>query len=562
MSFSDAFRLHEDIKNAQREEPALKNQLENGRRGTVLEHIRKRASEGGEEYALVLQLAENMRPNSVAEAWDTLGFELARLEDKEGAHVAFQEGQLVRVEVWRGMGADKDVILQLVPLGNRFLAVYSGGLTDFRRMLGLMAAYMKPLRLDTDMADHVVNMARFGSGVDDWMTQTVIGELYLERGLFEETLGMCERMIRFKGHDRARMMGSTLIEQVLNSVLGHLHRCEEPGHVDYMVGRGMPVSAMCKDGKHLERLKLRCLALLKRRARSLGLRIRPDPKENNTLRKASDYAQDIRARRQIHRTGVIVGHIREHYPESYAFLGLDSQRAVAKMAKNQVLLFQNVSAQIEIQRIARDRNEGSPASAALDWLEPMLKYGKAHKMGGGAIKKWKKGMRGDQLWDYLFEMDVYLRLVRAKAKVVADVKIPKIGEEGEVEIDLKIDGCLAEVYSPLDNEIFVDSHVTSIEDPGTRLMDDVLGKRQMKHVGKRMAMMIVKCSGGDYSNVLALRTKLKLQLRAAAQPGAIFFVNHDGDRYNAACIVNPKAAARIPKQTIRVIQKALALEAL
>jgi len=564
MSISDAFRLHEDIKNAQREEPALKNQWENERRGVLLEQIRKRAGEGGEEYAPALSLAKNMRSNSVAGAWDTLAIELARIEDKECAQAALQEGQLVRVEVWRAMEGDKDVISQLVPLGNRFLAVYSEGIMDFRRMLGTMVAYMGPLRLDGEMGDHVVNMARFGSGADDWMVRIVIGELYLERGLFEEALGICERMIRFKGNDRARMLGSTLIEQTLNSVLGHLHRCEEPGHVDYMVGRGMPISPRCRDDKYLKRLKRRCLSLLRRRARSLGLRIKPDPKENNTLRKASDFAQDVQARRQVHKAEDIVAHIRERYPESYAFLGLASQRTVRNMAKKQVFLFQNISTQIEIQRIAKARNMDSDSRTALDWLEPMLKFRKARKMGDGegAMKKWKEGMRGDQLWDFLFEMDVYLRLVRVGADVKADIKIPKIGEEGMAEIDLMVDGCLAEVFAPLDNEVFVDSHVTSIEDPGTRLMDDVLGKRQLRHVDKRMAMMIVKCSGGDYGNVLALGTKLKLQLRAAAQPGAVFFVSQNDDRYNVTCLVNPKAAARIPKQTIRTVQEALALDML
>lgn len=318
----------------------------------------------------------------------------------------------------------------------------------------------------------------------------------------------------------------------------------------------------CKEGAYREGLKLRCLRLLVRRTRSLGLRTRPDKKENNLLRKASDFALDVRTRRQVRRPGEIAAHVKSRYRESHEFLEMGSPGKVEEMVMSQAPLAMSVSSQMNSLDIANACGVECSARCVLDLLEPMLRFrkGKGLEIRKGVLNKWRNGMRGDQMREFIFEMDLYLRFARIGADVEADVRPG--GKKGGGEVDLRVSGCLVEAYSPLDKEIFVHGHVSTIANPGERLMDSVAEKRQVKRAGQGKIVVVVDCSEGDYVNVAVLRTKVKLLLRAERQPGAAFFVHNDGKSQHVECLVNSKSVAKIPKQTIWEIKRALELTSL
>lgn len=565
MSISEMLWTRENLKNAQREDPLLGSPVGATRRRAVLGQINAELEgRGRAEHAHAIELTRSMTPSSVAEAWDGLYAELLRLGEEAMAEAAANEARGARAEAWQSMRNDGDIISQVVPMGEQFIASHASSVNRYRQKVATMAGFLRPFRLGREMEDHVVNMARFGSLADDWMTRVIIDELYLERGMYEEVCGICERILGFEGYDRHRMMASTLVEDILSALLGHLERCEEPGYADHLASRGMPVSPRCGDKERLEGLKKACLDLLVRRAESLGLEIRPSGRESGLLRKASDYALKVSARRTIRPAGEIVEYARANYPESYAFLRLGGARAAGRMAKSWTQLAENISVQMELERIARIQNVDPPTNNALEALEPMLRFMRDRdvKVKDGTLKKWRKGMLGDQLWDYVFEMDVYLRLVRANAGVEADVEIPKVDGKGKAEIDLRVDGCLAEVYAPLDKEILVHRHATRIEDPGAGLVDAVLKKGQLGHVGKNRTVVIAKCSGGDFGNIGAVRDRMEARLAGAAQPGAVFFVRDGAGSYAVECLVNRNAAEAVPEETLQKIHRALELESL
>lgn len=298
MDMAEALRDRANLKNAQREDPLLGDPVGRARRMAVLEGIAA-GLEGrdGQGRAHAIELARAIGPGSVAEAWDGLHVELLRLGEGEMAGAAAGEAMEARAEAWRSMRSDADVISQVNGMGERSAASHASCVGMYRQGLAAMAERSGHPRPGRGMEDHVVDMARFGSMAEDWMVMAVIDELYLERGLYAEACAICERIMEFVGHDRDRMVASTLVEDALGALLAHLERCEASGHVDHMVAMGMPVSPAFRDGGHREGLALRCLGLLKRRARDLGLGPGPEAEGGGLLRRAMDYALEIGARR-------------------------------------------------------------------------------------------------------------------------------------------------------------------------------------------------------------------------------------------------------------------------
>lgn len=300
MDMAETLRSRQNLKNAQREDPLLGGAAGGARRRAVLGRIAAELEgRGGPERAHALELARAIRPNSVAEAWDGLRVELARLGEDAMAEAAAGEAREARAEAWGSMSSDADVISRVVPMGEQSIALHASCVNRYRQKLAAMAACSGPLRPGREMESHVVDMARFGSMADDWMTRAVIDELYLERGMYEEACGICERILGFEGYDRHRMIASTLVEDVLGALLWHLERCGRPGHVQRMIEGGMPISPRCAEKGHLEGLALRCLGLLERRAECLGLEAGQGAAGGSPLRRALDYAAGVRARAAV-----------------------------------------------------------------------------------------------------------------------------------------------------------------------------------------------------------------------------------------------------------------------
>lgn len=569
MSVSDVFRHLDSIRRAKMEEPLLKSRDGNERRRITLEQVGAALGKmAGEENANVLELAKNMRPNSVVDSWDTLYVELQKLGHKGLADTIARECQGARMEIWQSVDSDSDAISQISNIGNQFLAAYSSNLGNFRHALGTMLAHMKSsFRPGKDMDDRVVDMARFGSGADDWMIKAVLEEMYLERGLYEQACGVCSRILEFEGYDMHRMMASTVVEDMLGEILAHLRRCEAAGHVDGMIERGLPISPKCKDRAHLESLGSQCLRLLERRAGLLGLDIVPDRREGSPLRRAADFALMVQARRSTRGSGEIGEHIMSGYPESHAFLELGQGRVLGEMAEQKSPLAQDVSAKIECQNLARIRNAECHAKSALDMLEPMLRFAKSRGVGvDPAVEgRWKMGIRGTDLWECLLEMDLYLRLVRAGSDVAAGMGPCGEGErEGSKAscVGLRVDGCLVEARSTRGGGAPAPGRASDAGRPGNALMDAVQGGSRLPRAGGEQTVLVVGCTGSEFSSIGALRPGLEARLGEGKQPGAVFFVLRNGGHYGIECLVNGNATTAIPDRTMKAIRGALALEAL
>lgn len=552
---SGAVRRSVDIKNARGEEPLLGSPVGNARRGAVLAQVgAELEGRDGPEYAHATVLVRAMRPNSVAEAWDGLYLELVRLKEAALAEAVAAEGRQARGEAWQSMSSDGDVISQMAPMGEQFASSHASSVHMYRQKIAAMAAHAKPFRLGPEMEDHVVDMARFGSMADDWMARVVIDELYLERGMYDEVVSICARILEFRGHDKHRMAASTLVEDILGALLAHLERCEDARYVDGMASRGMPISPKCKEKGHREGLALECLGALERRAAGLGLGIRPRAAEANLLRRASDYALKVGARTTMPGAGEIARHVRENYPESYAFLGLDDPGVAERAAKMQVPLAEGIPARAGPSR---------PASEALEALEPMLRFKREGGVGTKpeTLQRWRDGILGERLWACLFEMGVYLRLVRAGAEVEADVELPG-GEGGGAQADLRVNGCLAGVHSPLDRRVLAHGRAARIANPDDALVDLVVMGAQARNVGGGGTVAIVNCPGGELGSAEALRERMRPRLAAASQPGAVFLVKNGSGPRAVVRLVNRGASAAVPEETLRTIQGALELESL
>lgn len=519
-------------------EPLLRGHPGNARRRANLDRMRKELRSGGGAGAPdTLEFLEYMAPDAALTAWEMLYHKLEKA-DPALAQLAASEYRLTRSEIWGAMETGADMIPHLTQICKSFDEARHDALGKMRKELyTALSPVAKSLKPGPEMQAYVANFARFGSRADDEMTLLIVDELYIRRGLPEGACGICEEILKFKGLDRDRMASSRLFEEIMLKVLGAL-----------------------EDRKKGDRgLAPRCRELLVRRADLLGLEIRPNPDENNELRALSDFVSDISARRRIYPAAEIGRHVAERYPRSHGFLGLDKESALREMVEAKSPLAANLSAQIGAQRVATARKIPYEGGSALMRLEPMVGLLEGAAPRKSVVGKWRKGILGKQLWEYLFEMEMYLRLVQAGADVTPDVGVDC--KKGGKVVDLEFGGCYAEVYSPLESEILVPRHVVTTRDPGTYFMANVLSKGQLGEVGSHETLMIVECPIGLYSNVTDLGQKMQGLLEKSRQPGGVLFVPAAGMPRRAYTLMrNPGSVMPLSEETADTVRRALELE--
>jgi len=515
-------------------EPLLLDHPGNPRRRATLEGLRRQIVHKADEEARgAKEFLWHMSPDSTLDAWEML---YHRLEGAAPplAQIAASEYRLAHSDVWGAMRTGEDMIPHIYPMCVRFderrrdaLGSMRG---ELRAALGAMSESALPGQA---MRTYITNLARFGSRADDEMTLLIVDELYIRRGLLEEACGVCEEILGFGGLDRDRMASSRLFEDIMLKVLGGLEGRDRKG-------RG---------------LAARCRALLERRSDLLGLMTRPNPDDGNELRALSEFVSGISARRRIYPAERLGEHVGKNYPRSHRFLELDNSRNLAEMVEGRSPLAANLSAHIGAQEAAAARRLDYEGGSALMRLEPMLGVLKGANVRPSVLEKWRAGIRGRQLWECLFEMEMFLRLVRAGADVTPDVKV------GKKVVDLGFSGCYAEVYSPLEGEVLVPGHVVTDGDPGTHFMRRVLSKGQLGEVGEHETLMVVECTIGSYSSVADLGEKMRALMGQSGQPGGVFFVAGVGSpRREYRFIENPGAAAPVSGPAIDTMRRALELE--
>jgi len=541
---------------AAEKEPLLGGHPGNARRRASLERIRDGLmSKKGEDHSRLLELVGCVEPDSAPGAWARLFHRLEGV-DSTLASIAASEHALARSDTWGAMRTGADMIPHLNPICVSFDERRHGALGSMRDELYVALSYIgKSLEMGPEMQDYVVNFARFGSRADDEMTGLLVKELYIRRDLLEEACDICEEILKFDGVDRDRMRASTLVEDILTMVLGGLED---------------------RNRKHRS-LADRCASMLEGRSDDLGLGIRPNPDDHNVLRALSEFALNISVRRRICTAKELGPHIEANYPMSHKFLQLDRISNLERMVKGRSPLAANMSVSIDSRKIAAVRKIPYTGGNALMLLEPMLAELEKTDVCPGAMKKWRGGLRGNQLWEYLFEMEMYLRIFMTGTKVEADKKIGtkeggknpgktrakgKPGKKsGQKEVDLEFNGCCAEIYSPLESEVLVPRHVVTVEDPGTHFVGQVLSKGQLGDVGERETMMIVECPVGMYANVEMLGKKMAALMEKSGQPGGVFFVRADSSsRRTYEYLANPGAVTPVSGTAIKTVRKALELE--
>jgi len=520
-----------DSLHAAERDPLLRGHRGNARRQAILEEVRELLrSKAGDGHSRSLEFADRMGPDSTLEAWETLS---GRLEgaDPALAGLAASGHALALMDVWGAMGAGADMIPHLASMCRDYEEGRQAGLGEMREglytALGHLGDAVKP---GPEVLAFISGLARFGSGADDGMTKLLVEMLYIQRDLLEGACDICEEILKFKGPDRDRMAGSTLVEEILLMVLGGLE--------DRDKGR--------------RGLSVRCGKLLQERADQLDLGTRPNPDDCNKLRPLARFASDISARRQVRPAAELGRHIEGGYPRSHRFLELGKAANLEEMVEGASPLAVNMSAYISLQEIATAQGLPPGGSNALMSLEPMADLLKKAAPRKAVLDKWRDGIRGRQLWESLFEMEMYLRLVQAGADVEPDVKV------GSKVVDLEVNGCYAEIYSPLESEVLVPGHVVSVDDPGTHFIKQVLSKGQLGAVGEREVVLVVECPHGMYTNLEFLGKKMACHLGKHVQPGGIFFVRRDSStRRTYTFLANPGATTPVSESTITLMKGAL-----
>ena len=273
-------RLWVSLEELESGEPLLEGCKGNERRAGVIKRARDELAEGGRRedarYARAFELLDMLTPTSSYGTWCRLHNELARLKSN-AAHLVWPECELVRMDTLQAIKSGAELAPRLHEECSRFVEDGWSRLSDFELYLENMMRHVGAgAKGGEAVRKYIVDMARFGSGADDGLVLRVILATYVEQGLYREACAVCEDILGFDGDDRARMLGSTLVESVIDGLLARLSASYNPRHDDTLVQK--------------------CIDLLKRRAGHLAT-IR-DTGEGTMLHQASQLARDIRARRR------------------------------------------------------------------------------------------------------------------------------------------------------------------------------------------------------------------------------------------------------------------------
>lgn len=524
-------RLWVSLEEIESNEPLLEGCAGNGRRAGIIERARAELAgrRGDAGYARALELLDMLTPTSTHGTWCKLRDELARLKDN-AAHLVGPECEFVRADTLRGIKSDAELVPKLHEECSRFVEDHWSRLSGFEHGLeGMMRLVNGEAKGGERTRRYIVDMARFGSGVDDGLILRVVLAMYVEPGMYREACAVCEGIAGFEGEDRARMAGSTLVESVMDSLLIRLSESY--------------------DHKRDIGLAQRCVDILAARAKELGTMQHPG--QGTLLHKASRLASNLRARRRLRTTEEIGAWISGKYPLSYEFLRLNDKRVRQMLATN-ASLAENASIRMHCEEIARARRLPPVSGGALDELErliPLMRKGKIDT--GRGSKQWRADMRGAALWSALSEVRIYMRLRLAGHSVDAHPGI----EDGD-KMDLLVDGCHVEVFSPEDGTLLLSRQWLDEKEIADLAVKKIKKKPQLESVGNRAAVMVVDCPHSVFDNP-EMRGKLDGAMEEKPQLGGVLLIMFKGDHYVSRFVKNPKAARPVPDAAIAMIGDAL-----
>lgn len=519
---------------AKEKEPLLEGHPGNARRRATLDKIRSLLeSKEGEDHSLLLEFVGCMEADSSLAAWEKLYRRLGEA-DPPIASLAALEYRVTRKEIWGAMKTGVDIIPHLHPICVRCDGKRVSAIEEMREELSRAVSHVgKSVKPGPEMRDYIVSMVRFDSAGGDEMAGLIVDELYVRRGMLEEACDICEDILGFEGPDRDMAAASTLVEDTVQNVLGHLDSSDAGHHA----------------------LTSRCRDMLERRSSSLGLGIRPNLRNANTVRSLSEFATSIFMRKRLYTAEELGKHIKANYPKSHEFLGLGMGSALQDMVGSQSPLASNISASIDSQKVAAARKVPSRGDSALTTLEPMLWGLSRAGASPGSLKRWAAGIRGAHLWECLFEIEMYLRLSRVGARVT-------LGSAAEEDAaNFEFNGCHAEICSPVEADALEMGSIATIKDQATSLIEQAQSRICRRSPGGRETVVIIECPPLMYASVTQYESEIQDMLEQTGNPGGVLFVHSARSaRREHHFVQNPAAAAPIPITTRDAMDRAMILD--
>lgn len=537
-----------------RKEPMLPARPKGGSRQQELDHLRAALKEKKGPSGTLMSHLEGMSPDSPVESWDRLFFELNVMRETGLADRIAVVCREMRRAAWTSASNDDDILSHILPMFAQFGYAGDDAAESLRFKLASMSSTVNVgLKPGEKMRAFMVNMARFGSMVDDRTIRMAAEEFYVKRGHLGRLCDICEDILRFSGRDRDRHMASTLVEDMIVAVLAELQGVRSRAYASSMDGGLFPLIAYI--GEHLpDEVLDRCVRLLVRRANSLGLAVPPAPNGDICFLWAPALAHRISARTQRFGPDEIARHARRHHRRSYRFLGLNRSGAMSQLRERGLALAESASSEIALRGLAGLRDALPTGQAALGLLD--LLQERTERMGidvsPAVTRRWRSGMRGSRLWGSLLEMELHLRLRVANASVLAT---PAPGGQG---VALELDGCRVEAYSPLDGSVPERGRGARAGGPGPGGAAG-LPWHAWRGGEEGRIVLVVDCTVAAPAGLDAVAGMPPMALDSAGQPGALCLVRREWGRQERRILKNPHSAPQVSSATGE-IERALGID--
>lgn len=521
-------------------------------RQEALDRVRRTLADSGKLSDAFKSYLGEMRADSPVESWDRLHFELNSLREADLAGRVAEICRDMRTNAWKMAKTDDDLLSHIIPMCDQSGYSNDDAMESLRFKLASMSDTVSDsIKPAEKMRAFMVNMARFGSKVDDRTILAVAEEIYVRRGHLGRLCDICDDILGFFGRDRDRMAASTLVEDIMGAVLAELQRTHVRAHASGVEAGLSPLVLYA--GEHSpDKLLGRCAKLLACRAKSLKLAAPRFQRGRIGFVWASALAHRISARTQKSRPDEIVRYAQMRHPLSYKFLGLNRTSAISRLAGHGSLLAESASSAMALRALEGVRDPLPPGQDALALLESLLGHMERRgvEVGPAVMRVWRSGMLGSRLWGSLLEMEMRLRLMIVGADVLA------VPAHGSRVISLELGGCGVEAYSPLDDELLVGGRDDRAGDPAPGATGDMFARARPDE-GTGRTVVVVDCTMGASADLETTAGMLAPALDSARQPGALCLVRRECGRHEHALFKNSHSTPQVPDTVAGVIRRAL-----
>lgn len=429
----------------------------------------------------------------------------------------------------RGLrGDDQRVYLELKRVDNDFCKKYNAAMREaWDRVDRLDPGADGGSGITPALGGRIVDMIQ--EGLDDALALVMLDRVYLQNGLYAEYLDVCGDILKFKGHARDVMVGSTLVEYAVHQLVSHLSAAQ--------------ASAQERDG-----LAAKCAELLKGRARMLGMDMFEHGDESDPLYRADLIAMDICARRSFEPPGEIAG-LLQGYPRLCAFLGL-APDGISPLVEKRADIAYYASVAINVRRATPFHER--PRAGPLDELEWLLGAMKNRGLDArdGRYDSWRSGMCGEELLQRLLEMRLYLHFLPVDRNLELEPAI----DNGK-KADLRVRHLYIEAFAPHEAARTAFGHIVPKDYPDGQARK-VLRKKQIDSFGDRLSMIVMEDPRSCVDDG-AFHRRLACMIRPHTQLGGVLIARDTGGRYACRLVRNPGAAHEITPGVEQTVTRAL-----